>query len=503
MSNKKTVKDIRSNNEVKVEKDVKKRFLRGGYSTLMIAIVVAIVIVLNIVASFVETGLGLKLDLTQNKLYTLSPQTENIVKDIDKDLTIYSFANDNKQDIRIEKTIERYAALNNRITVKVVDPARDVNLQRKFSTESVTIGTNTIVVTDSSEKIFRIITANDMIHQTTDQTGSVTGQYWVLEQKLTSAFMFMADDEQTNVYLLTGHGELVKDPSKTGAVNALIERLEEENYNVDYIDLAFTELRQGDILMVVGPRSDLSEQERDTIIEFLDNKGKALFFFDPSDKELPNFAAVLDHYMIKIKNQTICETDNDKHRGSSFLDITPSIVSGDITEGIVKMEYNVFVDNSLYFEEYTYDSDNADFYTLLKTSESSLGIPSADLVGDAYKNKLNDYVKESRIVGFAYKKQHATSMQNDAQTRICAFGSSDVALDYQNFPGNVTLIKNCVNWVNNETDKLAINGPEIDYQNLTITNASTVTTLVTVAIIVIPLIIIGGGIFIWFRRKNL
>lgn len=503
MDNKKIVKDIRSNNEVKVEKDIRKRFLRGGYSTLMIAIVAAIVIVLNVVASLVETDLSLKLDLTENKLYTLSPQTESVVKNIDKELIIYSFANDNKQDVRIEKTVERYAALNNKISVVVVDPARDVNLQRKFSTESVTIGTNTIVLTDANEKLFRVITAEDMIHQTTDQTGSVTGQYWVLEQKLTSAFMFMSDDEQTNVYLLTGHGELVKDPSKSSATNALIERLEEENYNVDYIDLAFTSLRQGDILMVVGPRSDISESERDTIIEFLNNKGKALFFFDPSNTALPNFAAVLDHYMIKIKNETMCETDNNKHRGNSFLDITPSIVPGDITEGIIKMEYNVFLDNSLYFEEYTYNGDESTFYEILKTSETSVSIPGKDLVGDAYKNKLNEYTKESKIVGFAYKKQHSTSMQNDAQTRICAFGSSDVVLDYQNIPGNVSLIKNCVNWVNNETDKLAINGPQIDYQTITISNASTITTLVTVAIIVIPLLIIGGGIFIWYRRKNL
>ena len=36
--------------EIKVEKDVKKRVMRGGFSTIMVALVVAIVIVLNIVA---------------------------------------------------------------------------------------------------------------------------------------------------------------------------------------------------------------------------------------------------------------------------------------------------------------------------------------------------------------------------------------------------------------------------------------------------------------------
>jgi len=202
------VKDIRSNNEIKVEKDVKKRVMRGGFSTIMVALVVAIVIVLNIVASLVETELGLKIDMTSNKLYTLSPLTESIVKNADKELTIYSFANDNKQDVMIEKTVERYAALNSKVNVKVVDPAREVALQRKFSTDSVTVTNKTIVLTDKEEKIFRVITYDDMYTTSKDESGTTTGTYWILEQKLTAAFMFMTSDIQTNIYYLTGKRHL-------------------------------------------------------------------------------------------------------------------------------------------------------------------------------------------------------------------------------------------------------------------------------------------------------
>jgi len=141
---------------------------------------------------------------------------------------------------------------------------------------------------------------------------------------------------------------------------------------------------------------------------------------------------------------------------------------------------------------------------LLKTSENSVSIPSADLADDSYKNKLDSYLKESRIVGFALKRIDSTSMQIDAQTRICAFGSTEMILGKrQNSTGNITLIKNCVNWVDNKTSKLAINGPQIDNGVLNIYDEATVTTLVTIAIIVIPVIILGGGIFIWYRRKNL
>jgi len=38
---------------------------------------------------------------------------------------------------------------------------------------------------------------------------------------------------------------------------------------------------------------------------------------------------------------------------------------------------------------------------------------------------------------------------------------------------------------------------------LSIADAATVKTLVTIVIIVIPVLILGGGVIIWLRRKNL
>ncbi|MDD6205173.1 MAG: Gldg family protein, partial [Firmicutes bacterium] len=169
----KKIKEINKKPEKqKVEKDVKKKVVRGSFSTLMIVLVVAIVVVLNIVASFVETDLGLKLDMTSNKIYTLSPLTESIVSQTDEELIIYSFANDNVQDNMIQKTLERYAALSSKISVKVADPAREVALQRKFSTDSVTVSNRTVVLSNKDETLFRVIPYTDMYY--TDSENSVT-----------------------------------------------------------------------------------------------------------------------------------------------------------------------------------------------------------------------------------------------------------------------------------------------------------------------------------------
>lgn len=486
--------------KVKVEKDVRKKVVRGGFSTAMVILMVAIVVVLNIVASFIETDLGLKIDMTSNKIYTLSPLTESIVTGVEEQLIIYSFANDNTQDNLIQKTVERYAALSGNVTVKVVDPAKEVALQRKFSTDSVTVSNRTLVLTNKEENLFRVIPYSDMYY--TDEENAVT--YWTLEQKLTSAFLFMTSDVQTNVYMLTGHGELVTDPSYSGAVDILKARLEEENFHVDTIDLAMTNLKQGDILMVIGPATDLSQDERDTLVAFLENNGKALFFLDPLEKRLTNFEAVLDHYMIKLKNETIYESASGMHTERSAFELVPNFVSSDITDGIINAGNKVYVDSTVSFENYSYTSDMLTYQPLLVTSSTSVSIPLEDLTGDAYLAKLSSYVQESKVVGLSYIQQNASSMQGNAQTRICVFGSSQIALGKrQSSAGNITLIKNSVNWVDNKTSQLSITGPKMDAYTLTIYDQATVQTLVTVVIIVIPVLILGGGVYIWYRRKNL
>ena len=95
-------------------------------------------------------------------------------------------------------------------------------------------------------------------------------------------------------------------------------------------------------------------------------------------------------------------------------------------------------------------------------------------------------------------------MQIDEGTRICVFTSSELALGKRSgSAGNISLIKNCVNWVDNKTNMISISGVQMNAYELSIADAATVKTLVTIVIIVIPVLILGGGVIIWLRRKNL
>lgn len=513
LRNDKPAHNSSKDNGVKVAADVKKRVIRGGFSTIMVVLAIAIVVVLNVIASAVETKAGLKIDLTSNKIYSLSAQTESNIRSImnkknengeySNEFVIYSFANDYTQDNLIGKTLERYAALSNNITLSVLDPAKDSILRNKFSGVSDQVEDKTVVVFNSKKNSFRVIKYEDMYY--TDKENNVS--YWTLEQKLTSAFMFLDSGRaQTNIYFLTGHGETVTNVKFSERAKLLKEKLEEENFKVDNIDLAMNDLRSGDILIVIGPSSDISEQDRDKVIKFLDANGKALFFLDPSSSRLKNFEAILDHYMIKFKNEIVCENDESRHTQNSPLDLVPEVISNkEITNGIINSKSSVYAGSCAYLEEYNPSSDLLTVLPLLNTSDRSVCIPYEDYITGAYENKMSEYTEEKRrCIGLALYQKDSSSMQIDEGTRICVFSSSELALgERSGSAGNVSLIKNCVNWVDNKTNTISISGVQMNAYELSIADAATVKTLVTIVIIVIPVLILGGGVIIWLRRKNL
>ncbi|GEM_PF-891174 len=514
LRNDKPAHNSSKDNGFKVEADVKKRVIRGGFSTIMVILAIAIVVVLNVIASAVETKAGLKIDLTSNKIYSLSAQTESNIRSImnkknengeySNEFVIYSFANDYTQDNLIGKTLERYAALSNNITLSVLDPAKDSILRNKFSGVSdQVVEDKTVVVFNSKKNSFRVITYEDMYY--TDKENNVS--YWTLEQKLTSAFMFLDSGRaQTNVYFLTGHGETVTNVKFSERAKLLKEKLEEENFKVDNIDLAMNDLHSGDILIVIGPSSDISEQDRDKVIKFLDANGKALFFLDPSSSRLKNFEAILDHYMIKFKNEIVGEKNESRHAQNRPLDLIPEVISNkEITNGIINSKSSVYAGSCAYLEEYNPSSDLLTVLPLLNTSDRSVCIPYEDYITGAYENKMSEYTEEKRrCIGLALYQKDSSSMQIDEGTRICVFSSSELALgERSGSAGNVSLIKNCVNWVDNKTNTISISGVQMNAYELSIADAATVKTLVTIVIIVIPVLILGGGVIIWLRRKNL
>lgn len=71
----------------------KKLLKHGTYSMAVTAVVIAIVVVLNLVVQEIPSKYR-EIDLSSQKLYTIGEQTEKILKNLKKDVTLYYIAQD-------------------------------------------------------------------------------------------------------------------------------------------------------------------------------------------------------------------------------------------------------------------------------------------------------------------------------------------------------------------------------------------------------------------------
>ena len=84
-----------------------KQFKQGSYSSVLIVIVIAIIVVINMAASQLPSQYA-KLDITDNKLYSIGEQTKTLLGSLNKDVEIYFICQDGKEDENITRMLDLY-----------------------------------------------------------------------------------------------------------------------------------------------------------------------------------------------------------------------------------------------------------------------------------------------------------------------------------------------------------------------------------------------------------
>ena len=171
---------------------------------------IAIMIALFIGINYVVQKLNLKtIDLTENKLYSLTDESKEKIKDINKKINIYFFGyEDSNNSVELAK---QYTRENSNIKVTVADAEKNADLYTKYEVEDGNQGV--VVACDEKSKI---LTSSDFY--TYDY--SSYEQIDTTEQTLTSAILNIITDEKPQVYFLTGHSEAL---SKLSTFNVFLQ----------------------------------------------------------------------------------------------------------------------------------------------------------------------------------------------------------------------------------------------------------------------------------------
>ena len=133
---KKTKKVVKEEKQNKFIEIIKKKWLVDGSKTfLLVAIIIAIFIGVNILMQKLELT---PIDFSQEKLYTLTDESKEKVKNIEKDVKIY-FVGYSDDDSNLDLA-KQYKKENERITAEAVDTNNRPDLVEKYGIESGTQG---------------------------------------------------------------------------------------------------------------------------------------------------------------------------------------------------------------------------------------------------------------------------------------------------------------------------------------------------------------------------
>ena len=87
---------------------ISRKFKLGGMQTLQMVLVLAIVVVVNLVAG----KMNLTVDLSSDKIYTLTDSTKKLTEGLKEDVTIYYMCQAGQETDAIEKVLDQYDKLS-------------------------------------------------------------------------------------------------------------------------------------------------------------------------------------------------------------------------------------------------------------------------------------------------------------------------------------------------------------------------------------------------------
>ena len=244
--------------ENKFIQTIKKKWLINGAKTL---ILVALLILIFIAINMWTQSLNLNpIDLSQDKLYTLTDESQEKVKNIQKDVNIY-FVEYEEGDSNFDLA-KQYTNANEKIKVEIVNASSRPDLASKYGLETGNQG----IIVECGDK-YKVLTSSDLVTYDTSTYETIS----IAEQKLTSAIKSVTSDVIPKVYFLEGYSEF----SLSSNMQYLNIYLANEVNEIKTLDL----LSSGkvpddcDTLVITTPSKDFDEIATNAIINYI-NSGK-------------------------------------------------------------------------------------------------------------------------------------------------------------------------------------------------------------------------------------
>ena len=456
----------------------------GSYSLVITAVVLALLIVVNILVSILPTPMT-QYDISAAKLYSITSNTKVVVNALQEDVTIYWIVQSGKEDQIIENLLGKYESLSDHIQVVKKNPDVYPTFAQQYTDE--TAENNSLVVECGDRS--RFISYDDIYLQEADMTTYSYNTSFDGEGAITSAIDYVVNEEQPQIYVLEGHGE-------SELPSTFSDQIERENMELHTFSLLTVDAIPEDAvcIMIYGPTSDISTEEKDMLADYVASGGKLLVMAGPVESgSLDNLLSLLSDYGVTATDGIVIEGDREHYAFQLPFALMPDMSSSEITDSLIEEHYYPIMPISQGLTVGDTPS-GATVTTLLTTSDLSFSKTAG--------YDLSTYEKEDGDVDGPFAV--GVSITCDSGGQLTWFSSSDFLDDMYNAyssGANVNLGMNALSSMIGESEAMAIRSKSLNYNYLTISD-STSSLLKVVMIGVFPLVYLGIGIFVVVNRRR-
>ena len=468
----------------------KKHIKNGSYSMAMAAIFIVIVVVINMIVGAIPSKYS-QLDVSSSKLYTIGDETKKVLKALDKDVTIYQIAQSGSEDDTISNLLKRYEDESKHIKVEVKDPVVNPKFASEYTTDDLAANSLIVVCGDRN----KVISYNDMYSTSVDyNTWQQTTTGFDGEGQITSAIGYVTSEDLPIMYTLSGHGEKDLDSS-------FKEDIQKANIDIKELNL-LTEGKvpdDADCLMIVSPTSDISEDEKAEILDYLEAGGKAMIFSDYTQDDLPNFDAVLANYGVKRAEGIVFEGDSQHYGMQMPYYLVPTVNSTDASSETASAGSYVLAPYAQGIQKTDDVRDTVTIDSILTTSDqaySKINMQSSQI------EKEDGDVDGPFDLGVAITEK----LDDDKETQIVYYSTANLMESQVNqmvSGGNEKLLLESLSWMTStdESSSVSISSKSLQSASLTVTDYDAAFWKIC-TIGLIPGVFLVAGFLIWLRRRK-
>jgi ABC-type uncharacterized transport system involved in gliding motility auxiliary subunit len=464
-----------------------RRALAGRATRYGLNAAVLVVLILGVIAlvEAVSYRHSYRVDLTENKRWSLSPQTVKVVGELPVPVRAVAFFRPDQPGKRAaEDLLKQYAARSDgKFSWEVIDADRNPLAARQYNVESYGTVVLEATLPDGQTKQEKILELE--------------------EEKLTNALIRVTRAGKRTVYFLKGHGE--KDPGskdRTGydQMKSAIEKL---NYEVKDLLLARETKVPDDaaIVVVAGPQKDLLPSEIDALTGYVARAGKVLFLVDPFQNA--GLAPVLERWGLGLGSDVIIDINPQGRLAGAGPEVP---VVGDYQPHPITRDFRfaTFFPVARSVSAKEGGAEGASAQVLARTSGESWAETNQDQIRTGQvKPDAGEARGPLAIAAVAtVDAKDVPAERKDAKARIVLIGDSDFASNgFVNLSGNRDFFLNTLSWLAEEENLIAVRPKEASRPAPVFLTAAQGQAVFLVPVVIIPLaVIVAGGVAVARRR---